>query len=372
MRARCHIVYFFGFLALGALALASCTFIVDEEETDCGNGIVEGLEECDTANLGEDDCVTYGYLGGHLVCTPYCRVETFNCHDSVCGDGSCDDDESRDTCAVDCQDTPSCGDGKCDPSDTPGCQDCIDVDCGDGYCDRLSEETMCPDDCSSVLYCGDGICHYWEWAGCPDDCVEGNCDYDGVCEPDRQEPENQCEDCHGTPTCGNSICDTPGETDVNCPFDCALQSCGNEQVESGEQCDGEIGGRCEDYASRAGPNFEGGSLRCNADCFADTWECFPKDLGAACEGDSECQDGLGEEAFCHVGGGGQGICTLPCSVEGALCGPSGASCHDVSGSLDYLCLWPCSSTGEMRCDPRLVCLQIPMESANWYCVPSDQ
>ncbi|MFH2009224.1 MAG: hypothetical protein ABI333_21725 [bacterium] len=150
-------------LCVGLAALPACSILVNEEETDCGDGLVEGLEECEGPNFAGESCETLGYLWGHLVCTPLCRIETFNCHVSVCGDGYCGDDESVNMCPADCPTAGFCGDGKCETAELGvGCPDCDNVECGDGYCVHPVESDMLCDDCSSAFYCGDGTCHAWE------------------------------------------------------------------------------------------------------------------------------------------------------------------------------------------------------------------
>jgi len=164
-------------LGVGLAVLPACSIIVSEEESDCGDEVVEGWEECDGPNFDGESCDTQGYAGGHLVCTPWCRIETFNCHVSACGDGLCGEDESPSSCPVDCPTVGFCGDGKCEIAELGvGCQDCDGVECGDGYCVRPVESDMSCDDCSSAFFCGDGICHAWEHDGqgdCSDDCGGG-------------------------------------------------------------------------------------------------------------------------------------------------------------------------------------------------------
>ncbi len=102
----------------------------------CGDGIVEGDEECDDGNLEDyDDC-------------------TNECRSPVCGDGiiykgveECDDgnDNDEDSCTSECK----------------------DAECGDGFqylgfeeCDDGNEinEDACTDECSTAM-CGDGYVH---------------------------------------------------------------------------------------------------------------------------------------------------------------------------------------------------------------------
>jgi len=88
-------------------------------------------------------------------------------------------------------------------------------------------------------FCGDGICGPGEnGVNCPEDCA--------VCGNGVLEPGEECDDgniapgdgCSATCTleafCGDSICG-PGETNLNCPEDCAV--CGDGTLDAGEECD---------------------------------------------------------------------------------------------------------------------------------------
>lgn len=124
----------------------------------CGDGIVNGDEECDDANDNDTDaCVE-------------CKLAT-------CGDGylrrrleQCDDANlvSGDGCSALCQEeeSPYCGDGHTDPGED--CDDgnsnnndsclntCQDAVCGDGYI-RDGQET-CDDGNTESFDCCDGSC----------------------------------------------------------------------------------------------------------------------------------------------------------------------------------------------------------------------
>jgi hypothetical protein len=52
---------------------------------DCGNGVVDGTEDCDGEDLGGNTCVDYGFSEGVLACAPDCVAVTQAC--STCGDG---------------------------------------------------------------------------------------------------------------------------------------------------------------------------------------------------------------------------------------------------------------------------------------------
>ena len=45
----------------------------------CGDGAINGLEDCDGANLGGASCVTVGYGSGTLACAPGCRYDVSGC-----------------------------------------------------------------------------------------------------------------------------------------------------------------------------------------------------------------------------------------------------------------------------------------------------
>ena len=119
-----------------ALALGACfsgEFAQGHEPPICGNGLIEGDEECDDSNLEAEDA-----------CTPACTLP-------VCGDGFVGPDEE-------------CDDGNTEANDacTPVCTSSV---CGDGFvgadeaCDdgnTLDDET-CTADCQLPEYCGDGI-----------------------------------------------------------------------------------------------------------------------------------------------------------------------------------------------------------------------
>lgn len=133
-------------------------------DAGCGNGAIEGNEECDDGPDNADEAA----------CKSDCTL-------NVCGDGkvgpgeACDDGNRDDTdgCGNDCT-LGSCGDGKIDPgeecddggqnSDDAACTTmCKRGVCGDGLlqstlgeaCDDGEETASCNDDCE-LPACGDG------------------------------------------------------------------------------------------------------------------------------------------------------------------------------------------------------------------------
>lgn len=103
---------------------------------ECGNGAVEGSEQCDARDLDGAACADFGHSDGALVCGMDCQLITDGC--STCGDGEIALTETCDgadfggatcasmgfaggalSCSADCQTIvtsgcqplPSCGDG---------------------------------------------------------------------------------------------------------------------------------------------------------------------------------------------------------------------------------------------------------------------
>ncbi len=111
----------------------------------CGDGAVDGPEQCDGADLDGRSCADLaGFAGGELACGPDCRFDTSRCHpETTCGDGAVYGDEQCDgdnllgvTCAV-----LGLGSGvlACGPDcrfDADGCS--VPGVCGDGLV--LSQE----------------------------------------------------------------------------------------------------------------------------------------------------------------------------------------------------------------------------------------
>ena len=52
----------------------------------CGNGHVDGTEQCDGSDFAQKSCVDYGFYGGTLSCTTTCAANLGQCA-GKCGDG---------------------------------------------------------------------------------------------------------------------------------------------------------------------------------------------------------------------------------------------------------------------------------------------
>jgi hypothetical protein len=73
----------------GSLSCAAdCKSVIETgcvAAASCGDGIINGNEQCDGANLGGKTCVSQGFDGGVLSCTPGCQLNTNNCTVNQCG-----------------------------------------------------------------------------------------------------------------------------------------------------------------------------------------------------------------------------------------------------------------------------------------------
>jgi cysteine-rich repeat protein len=242
----------------------------DSGDPECGDGIVEGDEECDA---GPEN-------GPGQACNAQCLA-------NVCGDGDpgpaegCDDgnDIDDDGCTNACT-LPNCGNGQLDlgeecddgnDADEDACLSaCVLASCGDSNlfagveaCDDgplNSDTAACTASCEAAV-CGDGL--VWadveecdlgddnaEWAACLDSCVDNVCG-DGFWSPDIEQcDDGNLQDDDGCSSdcieefCGDGIqqgeeeCDDGNASDVDdCTTLCLFPICGDSILHGGEQCD---------------------------------------------------------------------------------------------------------------------------------------
>jgi cysteine-rich repeat protein len=218
---------------------------------DCGDGIAEGEEECDGADLGGASCESEGFGAGTLGCLRDCSYDTSEC--ITCGNDLVEDAEVCDGtdlvgntciglglgggmlgCLPDCSDydvsaCTSCGNGIVD-----GPEVCDGPDLGGGTClaqgfdgGVLACTGGCSLDTSGCYLCGDGSLDPGEQ--CDDAGESAVCDVD--CTP------VECGDGLPNATEGEE-CDDAGES-VACDDDCTFSDCGDAllNVTAGEQCD---------------------------------------------------------------------------------------------------------------------------------------
>ncbi len=250
----------------------------------CGNGVVEGDEECDDQNDVDDDG---------------CRND---CTLAFCGDGivwqgaeQCDDqnDDNSDACLDTCV-MASCGDGythegveDCDDANAIDDDDCTNScvwgpsECGNGItegaeeCDDQNDDNT--DNCTELCMlnvCGDGYPH-----SVFEQCDDGNDEQNDAC----------LNDCT-LPACGDGFvnpeaedCDDQNniETDA-CLSTCTAASCGDNFIYDGvEVCDDGVNDN----------SYNG----CGVDCTQLGPFCGDGNLDTIDGSDEECDDGNNED-----------------------------------------------------------------------------
>jgi hypothetical protein len=223
-------------LSLGLAACGGNSTVADDPDSavnnnntntaDCGNGVIETGEDCDTTALGGQDCEDLNLGTGELTCTDTC---SFN----VSG----------------CSEQPDCGNGELEYGET-----CDGSDLGGASCSSLGYAS------------GDLTC-------------DANCNFDvSSCESCGNDVADNGEQCDGADlggeTCasqslgtGDLACSTSCTFDVS---DCSDQpECGDDIAEGTEVCDGTDlrGEDCTDHG------FVGGVLICTGTCTFDDSGC---------------------------------------------------------------------------------------------------
>lgn len=338
----------------------------------CGDGVVEGIEECDDGNQDDTDS-----------CSSLC-IRSF------CGDGTkqlgeeCDDGNlfNEDGCTNGCR-LPRCGDGvlqegeECDDANatsTDGCVSCELAVCGDGVvwagqeaCDDGNDADTdgCLPSCQQAR-CGDGLVHEGveecddgnavNIDGCLSTCLLPSCG-DGfvqngeACDDGNTVSTDSCITC-AEAFCGDSVvwkgreaCDDGNQDNTDaCTNVCALPSCGDGFVQQGEECDdGNKDNTDECLNTCLLPSCGDGFVQEGEAC--DDGNTDPGDNCAACvtafcgdglvwNGVELCDDGnIDDDDACT------NACTLPTCGDGIL--QEGEACDDGNQDNHDACLNTC-------------------------------
>jgi len=328
----------FAVAALGA-ALGMAAGCAKSSGSDCGNGRIDGAEQCDGAELSAPDCSFIGLGFGPLKCNVDCTFNISACSNaSVCGNGAVEGAEY------------------CDGLDLGG-QTCETLNLGPGVLGCLSDCTYDTAGCANSAVCGNGV-------------VEGPEECDGF-NLNGQTCATLGQGFNG----GELACDT-----AICVYDTAACTegavCGNGIRESAEQCDG------DDLAgiSCVTLGYAGGNLACTATCTHDTSGCTQtaenctngvdddgdgaidcNDLDCsshvACGGSPEnCTNGVDDDQDGYTDCDDQADCASDPSCQtttGEICdngidddGMWGCDCMDLMCALGFQCLFltPASET----------------------------
>lgn len=221
----------------------------------CGNGTIEGSEQCDKDALGGATCATLGLGQGDVRCTEHCTFDTGKCW-SPCGNGYLDDGEECDLgkdngrpggcCTVDCvavaageacDDGEFCtatdrcsGDGKCVGTDDPCAELGLRCDWKLDTCDRCGDGVVEGDE-----LCDDGAANGTSKCGCGEHCkwpgIDTACEDGLACTlGDGCDGAGQCTRGEKSPCAPGALCHETADGAI-----CAL--CGDGKVDFGEACD---------------------------------------------------------------------------------------------------------------------------------------
>jgi len=295
----------------------------------CGDGMLDGAEECDDGNTDADDG-----------CSDTCTVE----------DGWTCDGAEPDVCSETCGDGMMVGSEVCDDGFETACGDC------NADCTAAGSGSMCSDGmiCTDTEVCDDGNTD--DLDGCAADCTMVETGW--VC---SMEPSVCAE------TCSNGVLDMGEECDdgANADGDGCSAACTEE---SGWTCMGEPSTcetTCGDSIIAGAEECDDGNTDdddgCDSSCEEEPgWTCTGTPMSTCDEdcGDSMmvgaevCDDGdTMTETACDYGTATCTLCNADCSMElmlmGNICGdgvvsPGDEACDDNNTSDCGLCNASCS------------------------------
>jgi hypothetical protein len=279
--------------------------------TYCGDGVMNGLEECDGSDFGAVTCGFFGFIGGNLQCTPSCKIDLTACGvEPTCGDGVAnqliEECDTFDLNGMNCQMLGYTGgsllcDGSCS-YDTSGCVGPGLHICGDGNVDKPNSGGIY-EECDGINLDSKSCQFFDDYTGGTLAC-RGDCQFDlsGCVGPTSpycgDDAVNKLgEDCDGIDldgkTCqsfgytgGTLVCNGLCEfVTTGCSGPQPPGTCGDNKVDKPnagafyEECDGTAldGKQCTDF-----PAYSGGNLACTSGCEFDFAGCIistPKECG---------------------------------------------------------------------------------------------
>ncbi len=298
----------------------------------CGNGIIEGNELCDGSTFpqGKHRCQDWGYLDGDISCKSDCSPNFNGCRASACGDGMIEGPEQCDGTQLNSQSCESQGFAGGMLTCTATCgfarSGCIAPGCNNNILEPALGEACDGGNLNNAT------CENQGFAG-------GSISCDGTCQLDTSmcvSPgcgntiiEPPLEECEGMNLNGAS-CESKGFlqgtlqcSGSSCTYDtsmCIEPGCGNNIIEAGsEQCEGANlnGATCMSLG------FLQGDVSCNSSCQYDTSMCVAAGCGnTIIEPPTEqCEGANLNNATCITEGfiGGDLSCNGSCRFDTSMC-----------------------------------------------------
>jgi hypothetical protein len=310
----------------------------------CGDGVVNGVEDCDGTNLNSATCQSEGYDGGSLSCNTDCTFNTNSCTSVT------DDDQDGVVAGDDCDDS-NANVGVCS-----GINVCINSVCvadtdGDGIADNADN---CPNNVNPGQEDADQD-------GEGDVCEAPNCQTTDTCAVGDACVNNA--DCAGSNVCTGNVCAapistcTPAQREATCT---AYSTCTNGQqtrtcsAPASTLCTGgtaptttrsctvncqatdtcAVGDACVNNADCAGSNVCTGNV-----CAAPISTCTPAQREATCTAYSTCTNGQQTRT-----------CSAPASTlcTGGTAPTTTRSCTVVSSNTFSALITATSNTPELK------------------------
>ncbi|MBN2723255.1 MAG: hypothetical protein JXR95_04195 [Deltaproteobacteria bacterium] len=308
--------------------------------SSCGNGVIEGTEQCDLTQMNGKSCLTEGFTGGVLECSSDCTLDVSGCT------GEC-----QDLCSPE-------GDTRCNGNYIETCSEaasgCLSwlstSDCTDDglLCDDSSGTPICTDSCidactqnerrcqGAVLQLcqkGENGCTQWKdeqdcsivsWV-----CADSGAGYACLDPCDHECELGSSDQCSGTVV-----------------QQCATGVDGCRYWETAQDCD-DSSRNCTSGSCQCVNDCSDGDTRCNGtfveECVSDSWNCWHWAQVENCESSSMVCDSSSGTASCELS------CTSSCSLGEKRC--STATAQDctlqASGCYDWTDRENCTSSGKI-------------------------
>ena len=258
---------FFALSFLSVLWFAGCGDDSKKDEQPqnlCGNGVVDTGEECDGANLNNKTCASADILGdgatGTLSCSAECKLVKTACvaaTETECNNnGTKDNGEECDgtdfggkTC-VDYKGANATGNLSCNACkiNSDACAAATNVTCNNNGTKDADEECDGSDfgDKTCASYKGEGATGNLSCNACKinsDACVAAPKCGDGIKNKDDEQCDGSdfggktCVEYKGAGATGSLSCDNSCKIDGSACKAAAIETCGNGQLDEGEDCD---------------------------------------------------------------------------------------------------------------------------------------